>query len=576
MEPIVNAEGKEVYEVYINSFYPITTGDRVLVINNSNPLFNNKILTIETANISNVYKIVIEANDVSNIGDVVRLRHRGYILYSTETYGTLPYSYSDAPTEYWFDGNTWNESSQSLGNGDILFKIYDQNNNAIGSNRIFGYASGGTIYDSVLNRNLAYDANGNIVFSNEIASTPYQFYNLNGNKQNSWLKADNVSTQSLDGDVYTLPLNLTANADNQEIFTITSNQWFEQFREILAQNITTGTEYSANNYRDGTKTRNIGLSILQHKSPLLKAMLLASEVNFDYHDAIRFVDMEYIRFRNKFVQQYNIVLNSGKCLLGDLPSKWVDTILANLLIAKSPSFPFAQSKMAGGRYFIPPTAASMGILPAVKPRIEIDDTLPTPKYSQNIPVIIGHDGSRTPAFGDLRDTILLELETRIYNNISSKTTNFNEISLTSNYYTNGTYSKKEELDIMEPSFIRWVQLNALKYTTTNFVQNEPWTYNYSGVSDYNGNPLPGSWRAIYNLFFDTDRPHSHPWEMLGFADKPTWFDQEYGQAPYTKGNSHLWNDLRDGIIRRGNMAEHIQDGLVQIFCLFYRSMILEN
>ena len=90
-----------------------------------------------------------------------------------------------------------NESLNHWDN-ESLFKIYDQNNNAIVSNRIFGYASGGTIYDSVLNRNLAYDANGNIVFSNEIASTLYQFYNLN-DKQNSWLKADNVSTQSLDG-----------------------------------------------------------------------------------------------------------------------------------------------------------------------------------------------------------------------------------------------------------------------------------------------------------------------------------------------------------------------------------------
>ena len=34
--------------------------------------------------------------------------------------------------------------------------------------------------------------------------------------------------------------------------------------------------------------------------------------------------------------------------------------------------------------------------------------------------------------------------------------------------------------------------------------------------------------------------------MLGLSSKPSWWDYRYGAAPYTKGNTVLWEDLRDG------------------------------
>jgi hypothetical protein len=42
--------------------------------------------------------------------------------------------------------------------------------------------------------------------------------------------------------------------------------------------------------------------------------------------------------------------------------------------------------------------------------------------------------------------------------------------------------------------------------------------------------------------------------MLGFSEKPTWWENEYGAAPYTSGNLILWEDLRDGVIRQGPRA----------------------
>ena len=53
---------------------------------------------------------------------------------------------------------------------------------------------------------------------------------------------------------------------------------------------------------------------------------------------------------------------------------------------------------------------------------------------------------------------------------------------------------------------------------------------------------------MYIRAFDTDRPHSHPWEMLGLTTKPTWWNTVYGPAPYTGDNLVLWRDLEDGRI----------------------------
>jgi hypothetical protein len=42
--------------------------------------------------------------------------------------------------------------------------------------------------------------------------------------------------------------------------------------------------------------------------------------------------------------------------------------------------------------------------------------------------------------------------------------------------------------------------------------------------------------------------------MLGFSEKPTWWEAEYGAAPYTRNNLILWEDLEAGIIRKGSRA----------------------
>ena len=52
------------------------------------------------------------------------------------------------------------------------------------------------------------------------------------------------------------------------------------------------------------------------------------------------------------------------------------------------------------------------------------------------------------------------------------------------------------------------------------------------------------WRGIYQYFYNTDAPHTRPWEMLGHSEKPTTLGRHIRHvAPYTSGNDVLWNAI---------------------------------
>jgi len=203
--------------------------------------------------------------------------------------------------------------------------------------------------------------------------------------------------------------------------------------------------------------------------------------------------------------------------------------------------------------FIPETPTKLGLYPKFLPAIELDTTYRIPTS-----VIYGHDGSITPAFGDFRDQYLLELELRIYNNI--KVDPSKEIldlrTLVPGRFRTTEYSLAEFKKILNSNFLKWVGSNKLDYISNSyFVSNDPFTYNYRYSKDILFNQaLPGYWRGIYQYFYDTDKPHSHPWEMLGFTEEPAWWQDQYGPAPYTSGNTVLWDDIEAGIIRHGTRA----------------------
>ena len=275
---------------------------------------------------------------------------------------------------------------------------------------------------------------------------------------------------------------------------------------------------------------------------------------------------------NPFTKQYEItqVFNDT-----ELSNQAVLVYLNNIQLVNGVDFSFPQDRsavviddsitlVAGDKIqineyhdtdgcFVPETPSKLGLYPKFIPSMFSDSSYITP-----VDVIQGHDGSITPAFGDIRDNFLLELEKRIYNNIkiSYETNTLDLYDHLPGKFRNTDYSLKEFNQILSSRFLRWVGDNRVDYSTNDyFISGDPWTWNYKKFKDrVNGEQLPGTWRAIFNYFFDTYRPNTHPWEMLGFGQKPTWWEDRYGAAPYTGSNTLLWEDLTTGYIHAGTRA----------------------
>lgn len=203
--------------------------------------------------------------------------------------------------------------------------------------------------------------------------------------------------------------------------------------------------------------------------------------------------------------------------------------------------------------YIPPTPTKLGLYPKYEPQIFVDDTLLNPQT-----LIQCHDGSVILAFNDYRDDLILELEKRIYNNIK---VDYQQTLLDIHDFVGGKFRNtnisKEKIDsIIISDFSQWLDVaGSPDYTSQSFWDKDnPFTYNYSDMTDRDGVSLKGYWRNIYKDLFDTDRPHTHPWEMLGFSIKPLWWEDVYGPAPYTRNNTILWKDLSEGVVREPGKA----------------------
>ena len=244
------------------------------------------------------------------------------------------------------------------------------------------------------------------------------------------------------------------------------------------------------------------------------------------------------------------------------------TLTSNITLAENDVIKLVEYTNTGGN-FIPPTPTKLGLYPKYVPSKYSDDT-----YTTTIDVIQGHDGSITPAYSDYRDDLLLELERRIYNNIKA-VYNFKLVDINSvipSRFRKTQYSTDTVNNILAIELAQWANNNNVDYTKNSYyVSGSDWTYNYKNIKDTLSDAefLPGYWRAIYKYFYDTDRPHTHPWEMLGFSIKPSWWETTYGPAPYTKDNLVLWTDIEAGKIvsgdRAGTYIEYARPGLVATF-----------
>jgi len=196
------------------------------------------------------------------------------------------------------------------------------------------------------------------------------------------------------------------------------------------------------------------------------------------------------------------------------------------------------------RNYIPPTPTKLGLYPKFVPKIYLDTSYTTP-----VNVIQGHDGSITVAFNDYRDDIILEYELRVYNNIKvdyqPELFDIHEVDpgVWRDTAKISDYNYEEINSILEKDFIKWAINYGIDYTTNNsYSASNKFTWKFKSKI----NSIEGSWRAIFKYYYDTDKPSTSPWEMLGFHEKPNWWDSQYGLAPYTSGNTLMWNDLANG------------------------------
>lgn len=242
-------------------------------------------------------------------------------------------------------------------------------------------------------------------------------------------------------------------------------------------------------------------------------------------------------------------------------------LLDSSLVGKEISIVFFQNSPPA---YIPATPTKIGAYSVYVPRIETD-------YSYAVPasVIIGHDGSRTIAYGDYRDQLLLELEKRIYNSLKSRFRSAQVLPLRienvrSGFFRQTEYSYAEYLEIAEQYLNKWCARNRANYRSNDWQYlkdevpaTELWKlYNYSMAEDINGNKLnlPGHWKGIFTYLYDTCYPDTKPWEMLGFSYMPDWWTAVYGNGVTNSNgqtvwtNPLLWQDLEQGVIRAGTSA----------------------
>lgn len=431
--------------------------------------------------------------------------------------------------------------------------------------------------------------------------------------QNVTIRSWNAAGNTASAGYFEIPSNLEANPNNEAILQGTRSTLLEHFSSVIAnQTGITGSAIGSNNWHDTKQDQSLGNVVLQHRAPMLKLMALnsvrqsdaltSSTATLDPITAMQWSQKEYLKFYNKFINSLVNLYNSQAYNLSQTPDQWVDRALKQINLGKTKANPWAMSgfgssagaycdQMAATPTWIPPTPTRLGAAPAWQPVAFLDTSQPSQPLSLRchngaIVVLQDLDGvtlgtidyNLTETSNPLALThpvarAWMQLEVRLYNDLPERfrdpeaPLSMDPRVIWSAKWRATNYSRADRLAISRPMFERWSTLNQIDaFRNTTFDITNPFSWNYSSCVDKQNLPVPGHWRGIYFHFYDTDRPHQAPWEMLGFSQKPGWWDAEYGAAPYTSGNTHMWQDLAEGRIvagpRQGVYAEWARPGLL--------------
>ena len=393
--------------------------------------------------------------------------------------------------------------------------------------------------------------------------------------------------QSLDSNyVYDYPLSLTINQLNSEFSTIAYNNCFDQMVDIIQnQKGLVGEAHGSNNYSSLKANLSVGTKIIQNASSINRTMVLNNDSNSSIRNSLLYVSNAYTRFKQKFMNVVNTMYIKG-VISDDNMSAYetrpyeMDEIIKNIInqinIGKEGLLPFYNNGVMHllDNTYIPSTPAYLGIANCYQPRFtEFTDYIKADKPI----VLVGHDGSYTRTTGTIKDLLLKRFEELIYDSIQTKFKDtkcgINTLKFYPGKFRKEAYSREEYIKTYAPIFEQWTINNRIDHSENiNFdYSNEnpnAWkTWNYTNSVDMDGETLYGSYRAIYTYYYDTYRPHTHPWEMLGFGDQPSWWETKYGAYPYTSNNINMWKDIENGYIAGGELVGSYEElkrpGLVE-------------
>lgn len=213
----------------------------------------------------------------------------------------------------------------------------------------------------------------------------------------------------------------------------------------------------------------------------------------------------------------------------------------------------------------------------------------SPEWNRDDNTLTGHDGTQWPLassanlndmdseYFDVVNACQFELEKRIYTGlVISDSINKDDESVDSLQY--GMYSKfipnatRETWytldtlnDILYKSFSKWKIKNNKTETEIPYDVNNVDTWNFSTTyvgGRFGTNVIPGHWKGAYEVLFGTSTPHTTPWHMLGYAFKPTWWDDKYSWTDATK-RAALIDALKRGLVSNSRQdvewANHLYD-----------------
>jgi len=359
------------------------------------------------------------------------------------------------------------------------------------------------------------------------------------------------------------------------------------FSDMLAAGSANKIDYTVLDSRttDYPITNNFNLTRLTSSSVLVylngKQLTHIKDYNFD---TAGYVSITAGQIETDLIEIYEYENTDGSFIaptptkLGLYPKYYPELTIDDTVLAKEPStagpfkiygedsatgtrgwfYPMYTTKSAAGTGAASKSYTFTGMnklfyIPVTGATLAGNDNIEVTEYPVGVAFIRGHDGSYIKAYKDFRDELLLELETRIFNNIKAlySTDRLDVNTFIGGEFRTNEFTKTEIDNTLLGDFTQWLQQNLNNQTYTNntfYDRTNNWTFNYSDTTSPNSIENAGFWRGIYVRAFDTDRPHSHPWEMLGLTTKPSWWNTVYGPAPYTGDNLVLWRDLEAGRI----------------------------